>query len=263
MDVSTQTMDLTLFDNKYLFGTASGVGGMLLGLLVNWILNKRALFTYFVNHYRVGVSTADAVFGSVQVTWNGNVMPNLYLSTIELMNQSMKDFENVVVRAYTNDTTLLTERTEIVGTTHILNWTNEYSNQLRVNPGQQPSPTQVQLYSSRRDYLIPTMNRYQVIRLHFLNSANTQNQPSIWLDVVHRGVKLKFRIPQNQFLGVPQQTAALIGGALGLVFIVFIISVVQNLWMAAFLSFLFGYLALLPGAYCVKLWRWLRELLGG
>jgi hypothetical protein len=69
----------------------------------------------------VGLSAGDKVFGAVRVTWNDNPVDNLYLSTIELTNQSMKDYENVVVRAYTSDSILLTERTEIVGTTHIVN----------------------------------------------------------------------------------------------------------------------------------------------
>src|SRR5258705_11001118 len=104
---------------------ASGAGGVLLTLLTQYILNKRGLFTYSVRHDRLGVSADDAVFGSVQVTWNGNQVGHLYSSTIELLNRSMKDYENVVVRAFTSDTILLTERTDIVGTTQIAGWTHD------------------------------------------------------------------------------------------------------------------------------------------
>ncbi len=253
----------TLFENKILYGITAWVGGMLLTLVGQQILNKRGLLTYFVNHILVGVSTADAIFGSVQVTWNNTVVANLYLSTVELVNQSMKDFEDIVVRAFTNDTMLLTERTEIVGTTHTLNWTADYSQRLAVAPGQQPSEAQRTLHANQREYLIPTMNRGQVIRFQFLNAARTQNQPSIWLDVVHRGVKLKYHQPKLQILGVSQQSAALIGGVIGLFTIGFIVTLVKSIWVAALCSFLFGYLALLPGAYFLKLWRWSRELIGG
>lgn len=128
-------MDITtLLDNKYVIGVASGVGSVFLTLLTQQVHNKRGLFTYFVNHFRVGVSSDDTVFGSVRVTWNGNTVANLYSSTVELTNESMKDFEGVVVRAFTNDTILLTERTEIVGTTHIVEWTDAFKKRVRSHP---------------------------------------------------------------------------------------------------------------------------------
>ena len=72
----------------------------------------RGLFTYFVWHNKVGVSVDDAVFGTVRVTWNDNLVANLYSSTVELRNESLKDYENVVVRVFSNDTIHLTERAE-------------------------------------------------------------------------------------------------------------------------------------------------------
>jgi hypothetical protein len=76
-------MNISVFlDNKYVIDAVSGVGGALLMLLTQQILNKRGLFTYFVNHIRVGVSADDAVFGSVRVTWIGKAVANLYSSTV-------------------------------------------------------------------------------------------------------------------------------------------------------------------------------------
>ena len=49
---------------------------------------------------------------------------------------------------------LLTEKSELVGTTHFLEWTREFSNQLAVEPGTQPTPQQVTLYYSQREYLL-------------------------------------------------------------------------------------------------------------
>lgn len=256
-------MDLTAFDNKPLIGVASAVGGVLLTLVTQQILNKRALFTYIVRHSLVGVSADDAVFGSVRVTWNNNPIANLYSSTVELTNRSMKDYEDVVVRVFTSDTSLLTERTEIVGTTRILKWTDEFAAQLHVEPGHQASQAQLQLVWRQRDYLVPTINRGQMVRFHFLNAAATQNQPSIWLDILHKGVKLRFRVPQNQILGVPQPIAALVGALLGFVLLGVIITFIHSVWLAAFCSLVYGFFAQVPGAYVVKAWRSLRQWLGG
>src|SRR5688500_18106340 len=172
----------TLLDNKYVIGVAASIGGVFLTLLTQQILLRRGLFTYFVNHFRVGVSEDDAVFGSVRLTWNNNPVRYLYLSTVELINESTKDFEDVVVRAFTNDTILLTERTEIAGTTHIIEWTDDFKRRLAVAPGQPPSDAQVDLHSHRRDYVIPVMNRGQTVKFQFLNEAKSEERPSIWLD---------------------------------------------------------------------------------
>ncbi len=100
---------LQLLTNEYISIIAGGLGGVITAWLTQRVLNKRGVFTYFVNHTRVGVSAENAIFGSVAVSWNGNSIPNLYLSTLEMKNESMNDYENVVVQAYTNDTKLLTE----------------------------------------------------------------------------------------------------------------------------------------------------------
>ena len=164
--------------------------------LMQMIVNRRGLFTYLVWHNKVGTSTDDAVFGTVRVTWNHNLIHNLYLSVIELKNESQKDYENVVVKIFTNDTDLLSERSEIVGTTRFLDWTEEYSNRLAVATGAEPTQDQVTLYSMRREYLLPTMNRGQVVRVAYLNAAHTEHEPTLGMDIVHKGVQTKLRVPQ-------------------------------------------------------------------
>jgi len=256
-------VDLSLLENKYLIAFASSIGGVILTLITQQIANKIGLFTYFVRHSRVDVSVHDAAFGSVHVTWNGKHVENLHSSTVELINQSLRDYENVVVSACTSDTMLLTERTEIVGTSHVAKWTDEFLKQLQVKPGEQPTEAQIALHSSRRDYLLPVMNRGQIIRWHFLNAAKIRSQPSIWLDVVHKGVRLRFSPPQNEIFGVPQPRAALIGVVIGFVLLGVIIAMVQTVWIAALCSFAYGLVAQLPGAWTVKLWRYLRDWFGG
>jgi hypothetical protein len=118
-------------------------------------------------------------------------------------------------------------------------------------------------HGSRRDYMIPTMNRGQIVRFHFLNAAKTQNQPSIWLDVLHKGVRHRFRVPQNQILGVPQPRAALAGVVLGFVLLGVLIATVETVWIAAVCSLLYGLIAQVPGAWVIRAWRATRDWFGG
>lgn len=53
------------------------LGGIAVTWLVQQIQNKRGTFSYNVNHNRIGITTDDAVFGSVGVTLDGKTIPNL------------------------------------------------------------------------------------------------------------------------------------------------------------------------------------------
>ena len=255
-------MDLTLLDNRLVVALVSTGVGAVLTLFIQRIVNKRGLFTYSVWHHKVGVSTDDAVFGTVRVTWNENLIRHLYLSTIELKNESLKDYENVVVKVFTNDTHLLTERPELVGTTRMLKWTEGFSNKLAVESGAEPEQQQWDLYRRQREYLLPTMNRGQVVRIVYLNAALTEHQPSLWIDIVHKGVKIELRSPHNILMGVPQTHAVLVGSVLGLLVLGAVIWFIDTTWIASIICMVYGLVVVVPGAVCIKLWCWLRDFLG-
>ena len=101
------------------------------------------------------------------------------------------------------------------------------------------------------------------MRLTFLNAPSTDKEPSLWLDIVQKGIKLKFRVAHSEFLGVPQPAAALVGSALGFVFFGLVVWLIETVWVAALLCLVYGILLLTPGALSIKLWRWSRDLLGG
>jgi hypothetical protein len=248
----------TLIDSKIFLAIASLLSGIIITVVAQRLLHKRGLFTYRVFHNLVALSAEDAIYGSVKVTWNDKPVRNLYLSAVELINESMKDFDFVIVRVCTNNTLLPSETTKIVGTTRWVNFTDEYRNQIAVAEGSEPTDAQFDLFRHQRDYLVPTMNRGQMLRFQYLNVVHPEQQPAIWVEVLHKGVKCKFQVPKPQFLGVAQTEAAFAGTVVGLIAVVVVIIYVESLPVAALLSFLIGWLVLVPGAYTVKAWRHIR-----
>ena len=231
-------------------------------VIQKWV-NRRTLFTYSVLNSQVGSSAEDKIYGSVKITWNDHPVSCLYLSTVELINQSAKDFESVTVRIYTNNNTqLLTEKTEIVGTTRILDLTDDYKKELAVPEGNQLTESQIYLYTHRRDYIVPTMNRGQIVCFDLLNNVEPDTQPEIWLEVLQKGINCKLIIAHNQVMGVPQPTAALVGTLVGLVAVLALIYMAGSP-IIALISYLIGLFVLYPGAYAVKSYRKLRDWLTG
>lgn len=164
---------LQLFQVEYIPLIAGGFAGCVGGVFTAWFtqraLNRRGVFSYSVTHNRVGVSSEDMVFGKVTVTWNENEVKNLYLSTIEMKNESFNDYEHVIVRAYTSDTLLMNEQAQIVETPNHLEFSDRYKAKIFVKDGEVHSANQVALYSGQREYIIPVFNRGQSIRITYLN----------------------------------------------------------------------------------------------
>lgn len=252
-----------MLENKFVIAVVSWLGGILAAVLVQQILGRRSVLSYFVNHWKVGTSAEDRTFGSVQITWNGAQVPNLYLSTVEFTNESSRDLQNVRVKTYTADTMLLSEFPQLMGTTHFVKYSPEYEQEIAVAPGATPTQQQQDVYGQRREYLIPVLNRGQLIRFQYLNISKSEKQPNIWLEIVHPGVVLKFRRPQNQIFGVPLPMAALAGVLLGLLFATLLYAYSPYVWLIAFGSLFFGFIAQVPGAYAIRAFREVRGWITG
>lgn len=241
----------------------SGLGGAAVTLLAQAWLRRRGVFTYHVTHSRVGVSADDPIYGSVRVTWNDNPASNLFFSVIELTNESATDYKDVVVRMFSNNTTLLSESAFVADSVMPISYSDDYRQTIAVPPGQTPTPEQFAIYNSRREYLVPVLNRGQVVRLSVLNAAHEEGGPSIWLDIQHAGVICKFKPPGVHVLGVGRSEAILVGSLFGLATVIMLASVIESNLFVAILSFLIGWLALLPGVGIVKAFRKFRQILTG
>ena len=169
----------------------AAVIGAVVGSVSMWLFQylsrRRGLFTYAVQHFRIGMSGSDPALGTITINWNENPVKELFLSTIALRNSSFKDYENVHVRVFAGNTTILTDRTEIIGTTRFLKWTDNFlSLMLKKNKNQ----AEIDLVSTRRDYEIPTMNRGQEVRFTILNLPTGIDSPTLWIDILHKGEPL-------------------------------------------------------------------------
>ena len=180
-----------------------------------------------------------------------------------MKNESLNDYENVIVRAHTSDTKLMTEQTQLLDTQNILEQSENYKKRLHVEPGSSPTDSQWSLYNGQREYVIPIFNRGQAIKITYLNSAQSSSMPNLWLSIELKGVRLKFQGPQNQILGVPQGQAAFVGVLIGLAIWVALVVLASEPWVIATTAMIYGFVAQLPGAFSIKLMRRVRETIGG
>jgi hypothetical protein len=209
------------------------------------------------------MSADDAVFGSVRVTINGNPVQNLFSSTVELVNQSTKDFEKLPIRVYTGDVSLHSERSELVGTTQIIPPSPTYLEEIAVKTGEKPTEAQLKIWTSRRDYLVPVLNRGQKVRFTYLCIANSDQPPEIYVEIQHQGVLVKFQPPTPQYMDVPQARAALLGSMIGIAALAAISKFSLASAAIGLVALVYGLLAVVPGAVMYRVLRKIKRWLIG
>ncbi|MBO6585450.1 MAG: hypothetical protein JJ953_05050 [Gracilimonas sp.] len=257
-------MDLIeLLKSEYISIIFGGIAGILTAWVTQRVLHKRGVFRYFVEHNRIGMSANDNIFGNVQIIWNETNLQDLYLSTIELRNDSLNDYEDVIVHTFSDNTNLLTERTGISNSPSILEFTDRYKQLLHVPDGQQITDNQRNIYFGQREYLVPILNRGETVSLTYLNTPKSAEVPAIWLSCEKKGVKVKYSEPQKQIFGVSQLHAVLYGIIIGLVGLIPAMIYTTNNWIVVAVAFLYGLFVTVPGALAIKGIRKFREIIGG
>lgn len=240
-------------NNKALLALVSAIGGGILTGIVAFLRNRIQLLEYTVTHDRVGVAGDDSVFGSVRVTWQGHEVTNLFISVVTLENRTQQDFVNLKFKAFTSDTLLLTQFTELPGTSFILSHTPEYEQAMLVAPGHQPTEAQMNRYRHEREYLAPVLNRKQKAVIRFLTTVtNPANGPAVWLDLLHPGLRVQYKPSVPQIHGVAVRTAL----SVGLIACALIVALsgifMANPWGIALICMISGLFAQSIGAFLYR-----------
>lgn len=238
-----------LLDNKLVISVFSVFSGTLIGSVLTALRGRLKVIEYTVVHDRVGLSTDDAIFGSVRVIWQGVDLTNLYSSVVTVENSTSTDFTNLKLKVYTGDTSLLNERTEIPGTTYTLKYTPDFAASIEVPTGATPTDAQFQIFRHNREYIVPVLNRGQRLVLHYLTTVpNSHSSPSVWVDLVHQGAQISFRPLLQEVHGVPIKIALPLGLLACLVVLVLSSVYVKQPWVAASIAMSFGLVAQSVGA---------------
>lgn len=258
-------MDLSeIINSKIALTTISALGGALLQSLFTMWRSRIREIPYTVSHERIGVTTSDPLFGEVVVTWNNQTAENLFTSQLTLTNDTSHDFENLKVKLYTgNETLLLTERTEIVNTSQIVQWDPEFRDLLKI-PSDQSEPTaqQFEIYRHTREYLIQIFNRGESAVFRYMTtSVNGATAPAIWLDIRRAGFKSKYVEHTAHVHGVPQKFAIWLGLTATLLIVVTTAIFVSASWLIALISGIAGLFAQSIGAALFRALKFFMKLL--
>lgn len=248
---------------------AVSICSLLFGSAIGWFFTRLQSRTkrlhYSTFSERIGLSTNDPVFGTVQVTWAGQPVRNLYMIRITVKNESNHDFENVPLKVYSApETFIYNERTAILTTPYAVVYSSAYKASLATVGGQQPTPAQFDIYYHNREYAIPIFNRGQVADMSYLcTRPNDDIQPFLFVSTQLKGVRLIHDQRQVLASGVPLQAALLRGLLTCLLTVLFCTVYLHRVWLASALCLIVGLFAQLIGAFEYKAERSIWKALAG
>lgn len=251
-----------LVDSKTVVSLVSAAVGALIGNFVAVYRGRVKILDYTVRHDPLGMAGEDVAFGSIRVTWQGHEVTNLFVSTLTIDNRSSSDYENLVVKVYTGETLLLTERSQIAGSPFCLTYSEEYQKLIRVSDGQQPSEAQFNIYRHQREYIVPVLNRGQQAVVRYLTTAPKPGEgPAVWADSLHPGVQLQFVPGAPEVHGVPLRLALPLGLLVCLLVVVGTSLLVARPWTVAVVCAVSGLFAQLLGAWAYRTVRFVKRLM--
>ena len=210
-----------------------------------------------VEHQHIALSGEDNRFGKIEVLHNDNPVKNVYFTTISLSNESSKDLDGVVLNTLHTDGSKIRVSTGAVdGSANVLNFAPGYQSildEFLKKPSTDPDFDQhLDFLTTRRDYLVPVLNRGGKVIVNLLVEAPDGASPYVQVSTDHKGVEIKPIKLTNVFWRVNRDWAALIGLAVGGAGAIGIASASLSATQIALLSFTFGALVAAIGAVCIR-----------
>jgi hypothetical protein len=217
-------------------------------------------------HLPLGVSAQDALFGTIEVRYNGQPVHNLFFTTIDLQNQSNADLKEVDLNLVFQDGTIIyMAHGEVHGSANMLPFAEPFNSDLNRFLGLQPQdpnrPALGAALSRRRDFRVPVLNRGASLRIAMLVEAQPGQRPFVNLACDHAGVKLLFQGPQDLLFGVQRGLAAVTGLTAALATVIILVASPINTTATAFIALALGSLTAAIGAGLIRSFRWFLRLL--
>jgi hypothetical protein len=244
------------------------VGAIVGALVVHiWGRFRGRLVTvgYTAQVQSLAISASDATLGTVEVTHNGQLARNLYLVSVQIANDSTRDFADFEVQiGFRDGTEFLSGVGMIQGSLRILPLAPDFGQSivdyLALPPGQRTEAARMPLVRNRI-FTLPVLNRSEVANFAFLVDAPHGVFPDLQVFTQHEGARLRARPARPQIFGVRQDLAGWAGLAVALLTMGAAAVATRSPVGIVITAVLVGSFGQVLGAAVVRLWRLILQML--
>jgi hypothetical protein len=214
----------------------------------------------------VALTGVDSVLGTVAVTHNGAAVENVFLSVVDLENQSQKDLADLELDlSHSDGFTFLGGTGSVTGSARRFEFTArvqaDIARLLQLAPQDLAADPGFAYLNTHREYRVPVLNRgARATFVHTITGPQGRT-PFVTLSCDYPGVRLRMEGARRMIFGVPQ-THAMIWGALTSILLTAIVaSSTNSVGIASVAGFVFGGFANTIGVPVVKLIRLVTRVL--
>ena len=234
--------------------------GGLLAQLWNRFRTRVRRFTWKAWHQPIAIAANHPQLGTVTVQFNGTPVNHVHVTTVELVNDSSEDQEDVVVTL------------SFQGIGHIINSAGFIQGCLGSIPFdpayaalyQGATPQQVQILNTYVVHKIPVFNRGQKATFNLSVVRDDASTPVVQVSCNHPGVKLDYLPSEVELDGVPYNLAVGMGFIVTGIFIFLMLrySAHPHPYLYPVSAWLLGAFGGRVGAAVVRGWKTFVRLLG-
>jgi hypothetical protein len=235
--------------------------GILITAVYNKFKNRIVTLRYKVWHSSLGASINDPKFGSVKVLYNESEVTNLFMSTLELKNDSQKDIENFNLDLKCNDNSMiLVSRGTKKDSIKELNFTTQFQSLLDTT--KQEEIEKVNNIMRTRNYNIPILNRGEKIEISMITSNFKRERPYISAEVEQKGIKIKEQgAIQQEIFGEPLSVCVILGVLISVLILFPVTMLIKNVNLELITACIVGTLSTLWGLIIIKAYRLIVSLI--
>jgi len=233
----------------------------LLGLIVTHYYelfkNRMPKLKYRINKFFLGATTQDNLFGKVEVLYNDNSISNLYLCSLDLINTSNKDFQNVELTVWcdTNSIILVSHATKH-DSIDLIKFTQDYYEEIR-----DVQEDDLWLVYGKRPYIFPVINRDDHINFSCLVTNKEGQEPNIYLCCDHLGLKIEANYVQPQLIwGESQALVAMWGIFIAALITVPVVAFIKSQIIIAIMIFFLCTFCIIPAVLLLKFLRFIKKI---
>lgn len=197
----------------------------------------------------------------MEVLYDGKPTGNLHVVSVQITNESQTDLSNLELVTELNEGSfVLRNAAQVRGSANLLGFSGGYAAILAQAAKRALTQPELDVWSRRSDFMAPVLNRGGVVDIRLLVTRNDKMPPVAAMRADHLGVRLRHEKPAQQFWGVHQGRASIVGLVIGLAASVEVVRLGIASPLGAVLPWLTGALGVLLGAGLIKAWRWISRL---
>jgi len=235
----------------------SAFAGGLITIVTSKLLQKRSRFVIERNDEEFKQGHNLPIGANLQILFGQREITNFRITRFSIKNESTNDFENIKIRIWSGpDRYILHDQIRRIDFLDEIPYHPEFVAVLQPSESGKHSESQINKYYTQREYLIPTLNRFDIVEITVVSTVEPQKDSNVWIEIPHKGIRVINKYNRTFLIGAPHDEI----WPYTLFFIIILIALsalfFQNPWIIALIAGLGSGFGSYFGAIIYKTKKW-------